>query len=424
MGSLIENCPTDIIGEIINLLEPDAICNLRLSCKTLAIKSSSLYSVKALFRLKNVELTEQALLVCAARTQAGGLCCLLEELTLMCFAGSNDAPRPTPLGGVQLWRKHKEYLLSQSFIALKRNGPTGRLASLSLRVEVPPDVVNESAGYIRRLMWEEPAVDIFLTTFKALSTSQLRIESLNMFNSSGRRRRGLPCNALSNVDWDDEGLTESLSSLRSLSIGLSNRFFKFDEDEYGHAINYHDETDISMAQDEKNFTGLASLFKILKNLNSFELYYFTLGGELPDTDWPLQHLVALNSLPNLTRCKLRGIYATETDLLAFIKRTRVSHLYLEEVKLSSGSFRSIFDYCTSAESPISKLDFNVLYEKDREPSPKVVFLDTEATMLEYGAQGLRSDFLIRNGDDINQPISYNTDLRFPIGLCSRYTALA
>ncbi|KFX96738.1 hypothetical protein V490_03169 [Pseudogymnoascus sp. VKM F-3557] len=324
----------------------------------------------------------------------------------------NDAPRPTPLGGVQLWWKHEDYLLSQSFIALKRNGPTGRLASLSLRVAVPPDAVNESAGYIRRLMWEEPAVDIFLSTFRALSTSQLRIESLDLFNSSGRRRRrGLPCNALSSVDWDDEGLTESLSSLRSLSIGLSKRFFKFDEDAYGHVINYYDEPYISMVRDGKNFTGLASLFKILKNLNSFELYFFTLLGELPETDWFLQHLVALSSLPNLTRCKLRGIYATETDLLAFIKRTRVSDLSLRQVKLSSGSFRSIFDYCTSTASPISKLDFKDLYEKDREPSPYVLFLETASSMFDYGAHERRTNFLTRNGDDINQPISYNTDVR-------------
>jgi hypothetical protein len=246
-----------------------------------------------------------------------------------------------------------------------------------------------------------------------------------MFNNSGRRRRGLPCNALSNVDWDDEGLTESLSSLRSLSIGLSNQVFKFDEYEYGHVIDYYGETDISMAQDEKNFTGLASLFQIVKNLNSFELHYFRLGGEMPGTDRFLQHLVALNSLPNLTRCKLRGIFATETDLLAFIKRTRVNHLYLQQVKLSSGSFRSIFDYCTSAASPISKVDFDILYEKDREPSPKVLFLETASSMPEYGAQGLRSEFLIRNGDDINQPISYSTDLRFPTGhMRSRYTAPA
>jgi hypothetical protein len=141
MGSLIENCPFDVINKIINHLELDAICNLRLSCKTLAVKSSSSYGVKALFRSKHIELTEQSLRACAEATKAGGLCCLLKEVSLTSIAGGDDdAPRRTRQEGVQLWTKNKEFLLSQSFIALKRNGPTRRLASLSLEVAVPPDL--------------------------------------------------------------------------------------------------------------------------------------------------------------------------------------------------------------------------------------------------------------------------------------------
>lgn len=278
MGSLIENCTIDVIYEIINHLEPDAISNLRLSCKTLAIKSSSSYRVKALFRSKHVELTEQALRACAEGTQAGGLCCLVKELTLNSIAGGDDAPRRTRQGRVQLWRKNKDSLLSQSFIALKRNGPTGRLASLSLEVAVPPDLKARLANARAEYDWRplsEAAVDTFYTTFRALATSQLRIESLNMFNGPGQQRCSLPCNALSGVDWDGEGLTESLSSMRSLSISLSNRVSKFDEDEDRHVITdngttrrsriyHHDDEDVSIARDERNFTGLASLFQLFE----------------------------------------------------------------------------------------------------------------------------------------------------------------
>jgi hypothetical protein len=236
MGSLIENCPFDVINEIINHLDPDAIRNLRLSCKTLAIKSSSSYGVKALFQSKHVELTERALRTCAEGTQAGGLYCLIKELTLSSIAGGDDnAPRQTRQGRVQLWRKNKDSLLSQSFIALKTNGPTGRLASLSLDVVVPPHLkarlqpINARAEYDWRPL-SEAAVDTFHTIFRALATSQLRIESLNMFNGPGEQRCSIPCNALSKVDWDSEGMAESLSSMRSLSISLSNRASKSDED--------------------------------------------------------------------------------------------------------------------------------------------------------------------------------------------------
>ncbi|OBT78227.1 hypothetical protein VF21_03016 [Pseudogymnoascus sp. 05NY08] len=413
MGSLIENCTFDIINEIVNHLEPDAIRNLRLSCKTLSIKSSSTHGVKALFQSKHVELTERALRACAEGTQAGGLYCLIKELALTSIAGGDgDAPRRTRQGRLQIWRENKDSLLSQSFIALKRNGPTGRLASLSLKVAVPADLkaniqpANARAAYDWRRL-SEAAVDAFQTTFRALATSQLRIESLNLFNGPGQQRRSLPSNALSKVDWDSEGLTESLSSMRSFSISLSNRVFKFDEDEYGHVIadngttrgsqrNHHDGEDVSIAQYERNFTGLASLFQLLKNLESFELHYFRLRGELQGLpsprDWCherlLQHLVTLNSLPNLTRSTLRGIYATEANLLAFIKRTRVSELSLQSVTLSSGTFRSIFDYCTSAATSITKLDFDVLYEMGARPAHMVLFLGAGRSRLGYDAVGL------------------------------------
>ncbi|KFY85318.1 hypothetical protein V500_08507 [Pseudogymnoascus sp. VKM F-4518 (FW-2643)] len=419
MVSLIENCTVDVIYEIISHLEPDAIRNLRLSCKTLAIKSSSSYHVKALFQSKHVELTEQALRACADIARGG------------------DAPRRTRQGRVQLWRKNKDSLLNQSFIALKRNGLTGRLASLSLEVAVLPDLKaslqqNARAVYDWRPL-SEAAVDTFHTTFRALATSQLRIESLNMFNGPGQQRCSLPCNALSGVDWDGEGLTESLSSMRSLSISLSSRVSKFDEDEDRHVITdngttrrsriyHHDNEDVSIAQDERNFTGLASFFQLLKNLESFELHYFRRRGELQGLpspmDWRhdrlLQRLVTLNSLPNLTRSTLRGIYATESDLLAFIKRTRVSELSLENVILSSGTFRSIFDYCTSAATSITKLNFDVLYEMGSQPRPMVMFLGPRRSRFGYDEVGLGSESLERGGDDINQPISYHTPILPPI----------
>lgn len=164
-------------------------------------------------------------------------------------------------------------------------------------------------------------------------------------------------------------------------------------------------------------------FNSLKNLESFELHYFRLRGELQGLpspmDWCherlLQRLVTLKSLPNLTRSTLRGIYATESDLLAFIKRTRVSELSLENVTLSSGTFRSIFDYCTSAATSITKLNFDVLCEMGSQPWSMVLFLGPRRSRLGYAAFGLGSESLERSGDDINQPISYHTPPLPPIG---------
>jgi hypothetical protein len=90
----------------------------------------------------------------------------------------------------------------------------------------------------------------------------------------------------------------------------------------------------------------------------------------------------MNTPPNmnLKRMELRGLYVREEDLLAFIQRTAVRKLSMVKVVMCSGSFRSVFDYCTSDAAGIEKLHFDELLE-----------------------QGLRVYF------DFNRPIYY----RFP-----------
>lgn len=124
----------------------------------------------------------------------------------------------------------------------------------------------------------------------------------------------------------------------------------------------------------------------------------------------LQSLVKLDSLPNLTRCKLRGVYARETDLLAFIKRTGVRELFLEVIHLCSGTFKSIFDHCASAASPMRKVYFDVLYEMN---SPHhLVFFYGPGHWSQHGHAWPRSggESLERASDDIKEPISYDTDM--------------
>lgn len=129
----------------------------------------------------------------------------------------------------------------------------------------------------------------------------------------------------------------------------------------------------------------------------------------------VQNIVSLDTLPMLPCCTLRGIYATETDFLAFIKRTRVSHLYLEHVTLSSGMFRSIFDYCTSAVTPVTTLNFFVLYERNVQRPEMLQFVRPGLSRLGHNPVGLGSESLERSGYDINRPISYHTPIPFPMG---------
>lgn len=432
MGSCLERCPVEVINAIVESMDQHdikAICNLRLACRALAAKTSSSHHFQALFKSKHVELKEQALCPFTQEIQAGGLRCLIQNLTLSGFA-SGDKPRRT-----QTWkdkmlssRHRNSSLLSHALGALVENGPTGKLASLSLEVTVSPDLqhrhqpTNALDSFDWRHVWMA-AVETFLTAVPSLAGSRIQIESLTIFNGPEQQRCSLPCDVLAKLDWDAPGLRESLSSVRALSISLSNRVFKTDgfgdEDRRGVDLDEgHRHQDMLIAQDESNFTGLASLLQLLPQLKSIDWHYFKLRGELQHLvphglEWGperlLQHVVKLDTLPALTHCSLRGVCARETDLLAFIKRTGVTKVRLINVHLVSGTFRSIFDHCTSAAAPVTELFFDSLTE----PLPRalrvwfpVFFFGRVESPLGYGEEGYNCRSLAQSGEDIKKHIRY------------------
>lgn len=430
MPSPFETCPTEVVCEIVS----PAISNLRLSCKKLAAKADASAHTQARFTSKHVDLTEQALQTFAEGTQAGGLRCLVQNLTLSgAVVTGVQAPRTRTWEQRALAsRENKISLLGHAFAALAKYSRAGMLTSLSLEVAIPPELRQQDRQYGRppfpyaedvwKPIWTA-AVDTFHIVFGALDKSRLRIQNLNIYNSAGQQRCSLPCDALSRVAWDRQpGLAESLSSVRSLSISLSNRVFRADEDGLGRGAtqlqaNDRDQ-DLAVLYDDRNFRGLAGLIQLLKKqLKVFEWHYFRLHGELHDPDFErrieqmharlLSEVVKLDNLPSLTRCTLRGLYATPADLLGFVKRTRVTELSLEHIRLISGTFRRLFDYCTSAEAPITRLSCFDLGELGAPVMPSVLFSGPDS------AVGIMWWSLDLDGDGVKQPISYRTQ-RGPI----------
>ena len=435
MGSCLERCPVEVIDAIVESIELHdlkTICNLRLTCRTLAAKTSLSHHFQAFFKLKHVELKEQALCPFAQETQAGGLRCLIQNLTLSGFA-SGDKPRRTRTWKDKMLssRQRNSSLLSHAFDTLAKNGPTGRLQSLSLEVTVSPDLQHRHQPTVARASFDwrhvwMAAVETFLTAVPSLAGSRIQIEGLTIFNSPEQQRCSLPCDVLAKFDWDAPGLSKSLSSVRALSISLSNRVFETDEfgDEDGRGVDPdegHLYQDISIAQDESNFTGLANLLQLLPQLKSIDWHYFRLRGELqhlsphsPERrpERLLQHIVELDTLPALTHCSLRGVCARETDLLAFIKRTRVAEVRLINVHLVSGTFTSIFDHCTSAAAPVTEVYFDNLTEPTPQ-SPQVRFFGRAPSRLGYGEEGYYYRSLAQSGEDIKKHIRYHTPILAP-----------
>jgi hypothetical protein len=109
----------------------------------------------------------------------------------------------------------------------------------------------------------------------------------------------------------------------------------------------------------------------------------------------------MDTLPHLKRIELRGLCVREEHLLAFIQRTGVRKLFMINVSMSSGTFRSVFDYCTSNAAGMEHLHFHELVERHLR-----VYFDGPGHSLLPPLTGRGADTLERKGAELRQQISY------------------
>ncbi|KAI8670596.1 hypothetical protein NCS57_00531400 [Fusarium keratoplasticum] len=421
----LESCPEFVIECFVNLLGLGDICNLRLSCKSLALKSSQ-YHFKTFFRSKHVDVTADALRIFAQGIQAGGLRSLVQELYLTGIANESEKrrkPRTPSDGQKEETRRRQEInLLSQAFNGLAKYSKNGSLPSLTLRVAIArndKETVSPADARplipLRKSMWL-CTIYTFDTALRALAASNLRIEGLNVFNEPDMQRCSLACEQLNVIDWNDSGFVESFATLRSLSISISTRVFRFHKDTHE---DEHDEGQPprrdaaevqAEAEDENNFVGLSRLLRLCSRLENLEIDYLRIPTGYSDLigrfccEKILQRVVELDRLPILQHCRLCGISAREMDLLDFVKRTRVRELSLESMILRTGTFRSILDHCTSKTANLTKLHFDTLYERhDRE---KMIFFAGGGKSRIGFPSAYATERLDREGESVRHPITY------------------
>jgi hypothetical protein len=193
-----------------------------------------------------------------------------------------------------------------------------------------------------------------------------------VFNGRQLQSCSLACDELGRVDFQDKGLAISLSSLKSLSISLSDRiiedlpppdFSQPPKEKYIREAR-------RKAMAKSNFVGLVKFLQLAHLLDSLEIHYYQLNtahlflrDPYAHDERLLKQVAKSEKLPKLKQCRLRGIYISDRDLLAFIQRTATRRLFMEKVTMSSGTFRSIFDYCTGEAAGIEELYFDDLLEK-------------------------------------------------------------
>jgi hypothetical protein len=273
-------------------------------------------------------------------------------------------------------------LLSEAFSNIAMNG--GKLLTLSLEVVVYRENAEQRlhplAGGGWRYIWKS-ATDLYHIAIRALAASRLPIEKLSIFNSL--QRCSLGCNELGRIDFEDKGLAISLASLKSLSVSFSDRIIFQSIEDAERSCDPDEERDWDTpdrnrdrdemqaeAEDERNFIGLAKLLHLCCQLEDLEIHYYRLRSGLLGTldlhlERVLQRVAEAETLPKLKRLVLRGVYVREQDLLAVIRRTGVHKLFMYRVILYGGTFRSIFNYCTSNAAGMEELYFHKLLEEGR-----------------------------------------------------------
>ncbi len=126
----------------------------------------------------------------------------------------------------------------------------------------------------------------------------------------------------------------------------------------------HHGLEIEEANTARGRLGLVTLLRLITKLDDLELHQYRREGgwQEQDPERLFQSIAKVDNAPRLKRLVLRGVYVREQDLLTFLQRTCVPKLFLYHVKMVQGSFRSIFDHCTSNASGVDELYFDGLSE--------------------------------------------------------------
>jgi hypothetical protein len=396
----LQDLPPELIERVVVLLTLSDISSLRLTNRCLASKSAQRH-LKASFRAKTVELTEQRLRLFVAVTASGSLGCLIQDLTLIAPVyntleltarieektakiaeldengrfrrmGRKDltaeAMRQTELDLVVLQHRLDEQLdlerrqrdvelLRQAFSNLATRGASLR----KLRTEVVIYKDNTTTpllplfGGSEKLIWAS-AVHLSRTLFVSLVACDLHIQGLDLFNSMRMLRCSLSYDGLNSVDFASGRLGMSVGHLAELSWSISDKIIDQSPDEKSseEVIN------------ESRLHGLRSLLQTCSSIRKLDLTYFsTAHGDR--TNAQCGHILRAldeSSLRCLQHLTLQGFKATEHELLALLHNCgALRSLSLRYVQLKDGSFKPILDYCT-LDAAMEELELDSLFEPD------------------------------------------------------------
>ncbi|KAF5646407.1 f-box domain protein [Fusarium tjaetaba] len=326
--------------------------------------------------------------------------------------GVHDEDGERQLSEPPATREELTSLLTKAFTALAKGAgnPLG-IVALRMHAEGRPKHQIQIKSELEerstmRSTWQ-CTNDTFFVTMQSLAAAKLQIQSLNLFNDTDMKLFALASDQLNLIDWDSPDIAHVLATVTSLNTNISTRVFAFkDRGEDWEEIR-------AEAENESNFTGLARLVQKCPRLQDFA--YQFLGIPLPGLpdlkgfqfpNWKiLEYVSELPSLPKLNRLTLRFQHTKESIVLNLLKRTRPGGLFIGPMWLDPGKFKPIFEFCSSPESNMQKLEVRApLYQMGPEERGQIHFQRQP-----YNEDAECCAHLRREGEGVRRPIHFHSD---------------
>jgi hypothetical protein len=422
MGSPLEALPVELIEHIVTVLEFSDIAALRLTSRAIEAKASN-GRFNSFLKTKKIDLTTKTLQRFVKATGKGQRGCLLQHCTITgIIRGDTPAHEDST---------EHERLLTKAFRNLKQGSPEKSLASLSLRVTVRVedsngDLVEPHEYRNGREVWRA-ALRTFRVAMAALHESQLPVnEHLDIFG--GAKGCSLGCDAfLAEFAPESASRGEIFRSLKTLTARLSAPP-NLDEVASEHASECESDSIAEYKarqpplaqsgwQADRVLGEILNVLPTVPELKSLDLHWYM----LKENNDPAPSVPAATTLhgsgtspgfPHLKECRLRGVYASETNLLHFLSALRPTEVKLTYIRLTSGAYTPVFQYLTSEDSPVTSYHLDDVHEGRK----LVHFVVPGPPKFPYlGRPDIGPSTLSREGGQVKEAIQYRFTRKRPLG---------
>lgn len=382
----------------------DSVLPMSPNRKDKTSKQPTEWTLPASISHKNIKLEKSILQEVLQMTSLGSHGCLFEHCTVT---------------GIALYSNTLGYdsseelsLLIKIFRNLKQYSPKGGLTSLHLRVAVgsdgPDKMLVEPDEFISWGPIWSAAQRTFTIVMEALDETQLPIlEHLDIFDGI----QG--CSLASDVFMSfAEGFpyTDLFGTLKKLSLSLSLPYeIRTDETERDNPLLYYRTNarvgDLLIPQD------IFAVSRLMPKVESLNLHWYNIRNHaIPRPNRRLLLGDCLNERSmRLKECTLRGLEISQDYILDFIQTIQAPSVTLRNINLIFGTYKRLFAYMASPDSPITSYHLEDLRE-----GLQVVFFDVPGEPRhQYTDLGIGPSILTRGPDKVKKPLTY----RFAMGRC-------